>query len=47
MLQDNASLDKIKKGLTKKIITELGKTLKKSREDYVKFWENYGKLVKE
>jgi len=47
MLQDNKTLDKIKKGLTKKVITELWKTLKNSREDYVKFWENYGKLVKE
>lgn len=47
MLQDNATLDKIKKGLTKKVITELGQTLKKSREDYLKFWTHYGKLVKE
>ncbi len=47
MLQDNKTLDKIKKGLTKKVITELWKTLKNSREDYVKFWKNYGKLVKE
>lgn len=47
MLQDNATLDKIKKGLTKKVITELKKTLKNSREDYSKFWSNYGKLVKE
>ena len=47
MLQDNASLDKIKKGLTKKVISELGKTLKNSREDYLKFWENYGKILKE
>jgi molecular chaperone HtpG len=47
MLQDNSTLDKIKKGLTKKIITELWKTLKNSREDYIKFWENYGKIIKE
>lgn len=47
MLQDNSSLDKIKKSLTKKVITELWKTLKNNREDYLKFWENYGKLVKE
>jgi len=47
MLQDNASLDKIKKGLTKKVIWELKKTLKNSREDYLKFWENYGKILKE
>ncbi|MFK7780705.1 MAG: molecular chaperone HtpG [Candidatus Gracilibacteria bacterium] len=47
MLQDNSTLDKIKKGLTKKVITELGKTLKNNREDYVKFWNNYGKIIKE
>jgi molecular chaperone HtpG len=47
MLQDNVSLDKIKIWLTKKVITELAKTLKNSRENYLKFWENYGKLVKE
>lgn len=47
MLQSNTSLDKIKSWLTKKVITELGKTLKNSREDYLKFWENYWKLVKE
>jgi molecular chaperone HtpG len=47
MLQDNITLDKIKKGLTKKVITELWKTLKNSKEDYIKFWNNYGKLVKE
>lgn len=47
MLQDNNILDKIKKWLTKKVISELWKTLKNSREDYIKFWSNYGKLVKE
>ncbi len=47
MLQSNNSLDKIKKWLTKKIINELSKTLKNKREDYLKFWWNYWKLVKE
>lgn len=47
MLQDNTILDKIKKGLTKKVITELKKSLKNNKEDYLKFWTNYGKLVKE
>ncbi len=47
MLQDNVSLDKIKKWLTKKVISELKKTLKNNREDYLKFWENYGKILKE
>ncbi len=47
MLQDNATLDKIKKGLTKKVINELLKTLKNNREDYIKFWDNYWKIIKE
>lgn len=47
MLQDNSTLDKIKKWLTKKVISELLNTLKNNREDYVKFWSNYGKVVKE
>jgi len=47
MLQDNTSLDKIKKGLTKKVIWEMKKALKNNREDYNKFWLNYWKIVKE
>ena len=47
MLQDNASLDKIKKGLTKKVIGELKKSLKNDNQNYEKFWLHYGKLVKE
>lgn len=47
MLQDNSTLDKIKKALTKKVIVELWKTLKNNRENYEMFWSNYGKLVKE
>ena len=47
MLQSNSALDKIKKGLTKKVINELKKTLEKNREDYEKFWKNYWKILKE
>jgi len=47
MLQSNNVLEKIKKGLTKKVVSELSKTLKENREDYVKFWSNYWKIVKE
>ena len=47
MLQDNTTLDKIKKWLTKKVITELKKSLKNNKEDYLKFWSNYWKIVKE
>ncbi len=47
MLQDNSTLDKIKKWITKKVISELWNTLKNNRDDYVKFWSNYGKVIKE
>ncbi|NVP17273.1 molecular chaperone HtpG [Candidatus Gracilibacteria bacterium] len=47
MLQSNNTLDKIKKGLTKKVVNELVKTQKEKRDDYIKFWSNYGKIVKE
>lgn len=47
MLQSNNTLDKIKKGLTKKVVNELVKTQKEKRDDYVKFWSNYWKIVKE
>jgi molecular chaperone HtpG len=47
MLQDNTALDKIKKWLTKKVISEFKKSLKNNREDYNKFWNNYWKVVKE
>jgi len=47
MLQENTTLDKIKKALTKKIIWELWNSLKNKREDYIKFWSNYWKVLKE
>ena len=47
MLQSNTALDKIKKGLTKKVIWEFKKTLKNKREDYEVFWKNYWKVLKE
>lgn len=47
MLQENTILDKIKKWLTKKVISEFENTLKNKKEDYIKFWSNYWKVVKE
>ncbi len=47
MLQSNSALDKIKKALTKKVISELWKTLKNKKDDYLKFWDNYWKILKE
>jgi len=47
MLQSNATLDKIKKGLTKKVLGELKKSLKNDPENYDKFLESYGTVLKE
>lgn len=47
MLQDNTVLDKIKKWITKKVIWEFSKKMKNNKEDYIKFWSNYGKVIKE
>ncbi len=47
MLQSNAVLDKIKKALVKKVIAELKKMSRKEPENYAKFLENYGQVLKE
>ena len=47
MLQSNALLEKIKKGLVKKVISELWKVMKSDPEKYEKFWDNYWKIIKE
>jgi molecular chaperone HtpG len=47
MLQSNATLDKIKKALVKKVISELKKMSRKEPENYAKFLESYGEILKE
>lgn len=47
MLQSNNNLEKIKKGLTKKIIEKLKSELKDNQENYNIFLQNYGKILKE
>ncbi len=47
MLQSNAVLDKIKKWLVKKVLTELKKAMTKDPESYKKFLENYWQILKE
>lgn len=47
MLQSNNNLEKIKKGLTKKIIEKLRSELKDNQENYNIFLQNYGKTLKE
>ena len=47
MLQNDPIVNKIKNHLTKKILSELKLELKKSKESYIKFWENFGSILKE
>jgi len=46
-LQDNAILQKIKKSITKKVISELKKKASAEPDEYIKFWENFGAVFKE
>ncbi len=47
MLQNDPVIAKIRNNLIKKVISELEKELKKNRENYKKFWENFGSVIKE
>lgn len=46
-LQQNPLLDKIRESVTKKVLTELKKKMEKTPEDYAKFWQNFGAVIKE
>lgn len=47
LLQSNSTLEKIKKGLTKKVIAELKKNLKNNAENYDAFLKNFAMQLKE
>ena len=47
ILQQNPLLDKIRTAVTSKLISEMKKLLENSREDYEKFFSEFGKIVKE
>ncbi|WP_281950875.1 molecular chaperone HtpG [Nitrosophilus kaiyonis] len=47
MLQHNIVLSKIKKASVKKILNELKKLKEKDKDKYIKFWELFGKVLKE
>jgi molecular chaperone HtpG len=47
MLQSNPMAARIRQQLTKRILTELGKKASESPEEYVKFWDNFGAVLKE
>ena len=47
MVQNNPVLKKISKSLTKRVLSELKKRLKKDEEAYDAFWGQFGKVLKE
>ena len=46
-LQNNATLEKIKKSITKRVLSELVKKKESNRDDYLLFWSNFGGVLKE
>lgn len=46
-LQYNSTVDKIKKALVKKIFSELEKKDQNEPDEYLKFWNNFGAVIKE
>ena len=47
MLQTNPMAARIRQQLTRRVLTELGKKSSESREEYAKFWDNFGAVLKE
>ena len=47
MLQHNATLLKIRKAVTKRVLSELAKKVKKDPQAYEAFWANFGRVLKE
>lgn len=46
-LQHNATIEKIRKAVTKRVIDELKKKLENNRDEYEIFWNNFGAALKE
>ena len=46
-LQHDPLLAKIRRAVTKRVLTELGKKADKAPEDYHAFWQNFGPVLKE
>jgi molecular chaperone HtpG len=47
MLQSNPMVTRIRQQLTKRVLTELGKKVNEAPEEYAKFWDNFGAVLKE
>jgi molecular chaperone HtpG len=46
-LQHNQTLEKIKKSIVKRLVSELEKKLKDNKKSYLEFWNNFGAVLKE
>ena len=47
MLQNNPVIEKIKKGLTNKVLNEIITISNKENNKYLEFWKNFGAVIKE
>src|SRR5712691_11941070 len=47
MLQSNPMVARIRQQLTRRVLTELGKKASEAPEEYAKFWDNFGAVLKE
>jgi molecular chaperone HtpG len=47
MLQSNPMAARIRQQLTRRVLTELGKKATEAPEEYAKFWDNFGAVLKE
>src|SRR5713226_5241417 len=47
MLQSNPMVARIRQQLTRRVLTELGKKASEAAEEYAKFWDNFGAVLKE
>jgi molecular chaperone HtpG len=47
MLQSNPMLARIRQQLTRRVLSELGKKASEAPDEYAKFWDNFGAVLKE
>jgi len=47
MLQSNPMLVRIRQQLTRRVLSELGKKASEAPDEYAKFWDNFGAVLKE
>ena len=47
MLQSNPMVARIRQQLTRRVLTEIGKKASEAPEEYARFWDNFGAVLKE